>query len=96
MDGAEPELVNDEGASRLRLQFETGEVFADYRLAGRALLVTHVEADPVLRHTGAAGRFMQAVVDWARVNDQRLNPRCGYAVAWFARHPEAGDVLGGS
>jgi predicted GNAT family acetyltransferase len=89
------ELINDEGASRLSLQFEGGAVFADYRRAGEALVISHVEADPVLRGSGAAGRFMQAMADWARAHDERLLPRCSYAVAWFARHPEAGDVLSG-
>jgi uncharacterized protein len=89
------ELTDDAGASRLTLQFEGGEVFSDYRRAGEVLLLTHVEADLGLRGAGAAGQFMQAVVDWARARGQRLEPRCSYAVHWFARHPEAGDVLGG-
>jgi predicted GNAT family acetyltransferase len=85
----------DGGQGRLSLKFDTGEVFADYRREGRALVIAHVEADPVLRNTGAAGRFMHGLADWARERGERLRPRCGYAVAWFARHPEAADVLDG-
>jgi predicted GNAT family acetyltransferase len=87
------ELIHDEAAGRFRLKFEGGEVFADYRRRDGELLLTHVEAEPALRNTGAAGKFMQALVDWARANDQRFEPICGYAVVWFARHPDAGDVL---
>lgn len=89
------ELVHDAAAGRFQLQFDGGEVFADYRRSDGVLLLTHVEAEPALRNTGAAGKFMQALVGWARDNDQRFEPICGYAVVWFARHPDAGDVLSG-
>jgi hypothetical protein len=36
---------------------------------------------------------MQQIVDHARAGKLVLVPRCSYALAWFARHPEAGDVL---
>lgn len=68
-------------------------VFADYAPQGDARVITHVEADPALRGSGAAGRFMQSLVDHARTENQKLVPRCGYAVAWFKRHKDAEDVL---
>jgi predicted GNAT family acetyltransferase len=79
---------------RLTLAFDGCEVFSDYCRQGDVLALTHVEADPTLRNTGAAGRFMDAVVDWARAEGVTLQPVCGYAVHWFARHSEAGDVMG--
>jgi predicted GNAT family acetyltransferase len=81
------------GAGRLSLQFDGGQVFVDYRRNGEALVLAHVEADPKLRNTGAAGRFMQSVTDWAREQGEVLEPHCAYAVHWFSRHPEASDVL---
>jgi len=80
-------------AGRLALIFDGGQVFADYRRDADAIVVTHVEADPALRNTGAAGRFMQTLVDWARAREERIDPHCAYAAHWFARHPEAADVL---
>lgn len=68
-------------------------VFADYGVAGDARVILHVEADPALRGSGAAGNFMQSLADHARAEKIGLIPRCSYAVAWFRRHPEAGDVL---
>ena len=52
-----------------------------------------LEADPPLHGTGAAGRLMQDIVDHARAQQLVIEPRCSYARAWFARHPEAQDVL---
>jgi predicted GNAT family acetyltransferase len=79
-----------------RHRFETIEndlmVFANYREHDGRLILTHVEADPALRGTGAAARLMQSIVDYARIQNLKLVPRCSYAVAWFRRHPEARDV----
>lgn len=67
-------------------------VFADYAVQGDARVILHVEADPALRGTGAAGRFMQALAEYARAVGLKLTPRCSYAVAWMKRHPEFDDV----
>lgn len=68
-------------------------VWADYAVQGRTRSLLHVEADTVLRGSGAAGRFMQALADHARAEGLSLAPRCSYAVAWFKRNPDQGDVL---
>jgi len=69
-------------------------VFADYRIRDGHYSLNHVEADPALRGTGAAARLMEAIAAHARANNLKLLPRCPYAVAWFKRHPEAGDLTG--
>lgn len=67
-------------------------VFADYAVQGTTRVILHVEADPSLRGSGAAGRFMQSLAEHARAEGLKLEPRCGYAVAWLKRHPEFDDV----
>ena len=67
-------------------------VFADYAVQGSTRVILHVEADPALRGTGAAGRFMQALATHARAEGLTLTPRCGYAAAWLKRHPEFDDI----
>jgi hypothetical protein len=78
-------------------RFELAEngltVFAQYRQHDSRYILTHVEADPALRGSGAAARLMAEVVALAREKKLQIVPRCAYAVAWFKRHPEAGDVL---
>ncbi|HEY0103054.1 MAG TPA: GNAT family N-acetyltransferase [Brevundimonas sp.] len=73
-------------------QGETRTVFADYAVQGDTRIILHVEADPALRGTGASGRFMQALAEHARAERLKLQPRCGYAVAWLKRHPEFDDL----
>jgi uncharacterized protein len=68
-------------------------VFADYRQHDNRFILTHIEADPALRGTGAAARLMEQIVALARDQKLQIVPRCAYAVAWFKRHPGAADVL---
>lgn len=72
---------------------EMRQVWADYADSGSGRAILHVEAADALRGSGAAGKFMQALADHARGQKTKLVPRCSYAVAWFKRHPDQGDVL---
>lgn len=67
-------------------------VFADYALRGDTRVILHVEADPALRGSGAAGRFMQSLAEHARATGYRMYPSCGYARSWLQRHPDFKDV----
>ena len=68
-------------------------VHADYAVQGDTRIILHVEAEPELRGTGAAGTFMRALAEHARAEGLKLAPRCSYAVAWLKRHPEFDDVV---
>ena len=87
-------LVRDNAAAS-RFEMEEGghTVFADYRRVGGRLIIDHVEAPPVLRGTGAAGRFMEGLAAAARVTGEKIVPLCGYAAAWLQKHPEHRDQV---
>jgi len=87
-------MIDNEQQHRFEAQENGLAVFANYREHDGRLILTHVEADPALRGTGAAARLMEAIVGHARAHDLKLTPRCPYGVTWFQRHPDAGDVLG--
>ena len=86
-------MIDNKAQQRFELVENGLTVFADYRVRDGKYLLPHVEADPVLRGTGAAGRLMEEIVEHARTQKLTLVPRCSYALAWFKRHPDAGDVL---
>lgn len=86
-------LTDEVEAKRFVQAFEGGEVFCDYASQGVVRALLHVEADPVLRGSGAASDFMAALVEHARAEGLKLSPVCSYAVAWLRRHPEASDVV---
>jgi predicted GNAT family acetyltransferase len=86
-------MIDNTAEQRFELEENGLRAWAEYRIRDGKYVLPHVEADPALRGTGAAGRLMQQIVDHARANALVLEPRCSYARAWFQRHPEAQDVL---
>jgi predicted GNAT family acetyltransferase len=87
-------MIDNKQASRFELEENGLLAWANYRIHDGKYLIPHVEAEPPLRGTGAAGRLMQEIVAHARENKLVIVPRCSYARAWFQRHPQAEDVLG--
>ena len=87
-------MIDNEARHRFESEENGLLAFADYRFHDGRYVLTHVEADPKLRGTGAAARLMEAIVARARERGFKLVPRCSYAVTWFARHPEAQDIIG--
>jgi len=91
--GACKEVIDNTQASRFEREENGLLAWANYRIQDGKHLIPHVEAEPPLRGTGAAGRLMQDIVEHARANQLVIVPRYSYARAWFTRHPEAQDVL---
>jgi predicted GNAT family acetyltransferase len=86
-------VIDNTAQNRFELEENGLLAWAEYRVRDGRYLVTHVEAEPPLRGTGAAGRLMQAIAEHARAQKLAIEPRCSYARSWFQRHPEAQDVL---
>ena len=86
-------MIDNKEASRFEREENGLLAWANYRIRDGQYQLPHVEADPPLHGTGAAGRLMQEIVDHARAQQLVIVPLCSYARAWFARHAEAQDVL---
>src|SRR5882672_3856273 len=85
-------LTDNEQESRFEM-IENGQtVFADYNRVGHTVHILHVEAPEALRGTGAAGRFMQALMEHLRAQKLKVVPVCAYAVTWLERHKEFQDI----
>lgn len=76
---------NNKIENRFELQMNGSIAFADYRIEGQILFIEYVEAPAELRGTGAAGKLMQHIVDWAEREKLSITPICGYAAAWMAK-----------
>ena len=86
-------VTDNPSHSRFELAEDGGTAFANYHLNGDVLTIPYVESPPALRGKGTAGRLMEGVVAQARARKLKIVPVCGYAVSWFQRHPEHGDLL---
>ncbi|MEO8811953.1 MAG: GNAT family N-acetyltransferase [Caulobacteraceae bacterium] len=82
-------LRDNLAAGRFEMDEAGHTVFADYRRAPGELIIDHVEAPDALRGSGAAGRFMEAIVARARGEGRRIVPLCAYAAAWLKRRDGA-------
>ena len=85
-------VTDNRAMNRFELAVGNQTVFADYRRAGRTLVISYVEAPPSLRGTGAAGRLMEGVVEAARAEGLKIVPLCGYAAMWIRRNQHS-DLL---
>ena len=57
------------------------------------LRIDYVEVAPELRGTGLGRQLVEAAVDWARAENMRIVPICGYARAVIARDPAMSQLL---
>ena len=85
-------VVDNPGRARFELSEQGMLAIADYRVQEGRMILPHVEADPALRGTGAAGRLMQGVLDAARRRGLKVVPLCPYADAYMRRNPEYADL----
>jgi len=88
-------LRDDAAVGRLEMDEAGLTVFADYRLDGSRLIIDHVEAPMPLRGTGAAGRFMTGLAEFARSKDLQIVPLCGYAARWLRASADYRDLIAG-
>jgi predicted GNAT family acetyltransferase len=86
-------MTDNKDEQRFELTEDGHLAWAEYQIKDGRYQIPHVEAEPPLHGTGAAGRLMQAIVEHARADGIVIEPGCPYARAWFARHPGAHDVL---
>lgn len=79
-------VIDNKEQHRFELAEDSHTAFAVYRRQGNDVAITHVEAPPELRGTGAAGRLMQGMVDILKAEGANIVPICPYAVHWLSRH----------
>ncbi len=53
----------------------------------------HTVVDPSLSGQGIAGKLTKTVADRLREEGIKAELSCSYAVQWFEKHPEYGDIL---
>lgn len=87
------DVVDNAARQRFELAVGAETVFASYRRDGARVVITHVEAPPALRGTGASGRLMEGVAGLLRARGETAVPVCSYAAAWFRRHRAYHDLL---
>lgn len=86
-------MKNNQNLSRFELESQGHITFANYRLEKNILFIDYVFAPEELRGTGAAGKLMKEICDFAKTENLKITPICGYAVAWLKKHKDYHDLL---
>ena len=78
-----------------RFELDAGGVmaFMNYRLDDGVITLNHTETPPQGRSRGIASQLTAGVLDIARSRGLKVVPRCPFVRAFFAKHPEFGDLL---
>jgi len=86
-------LVNNEKAHRYEMPVEGDLAFANYRLAGDIIRITHVEVPRALEGLGLGSKLMKAILEDIRAKGKKVEPLCSFAAAYMRRHPDQSDLL---
>jgi predicted GNAT family acetyltransferase len=79
-------MQNNIEQNRFELTEQGHVAYANYRIEGSTLFIDYVFAPSELRGSGAAGRLMQGVMEFAKTNNYEITPICGYAASWLKRN----------
>ena len=82
--------------NRVYANNERGEMIAEVTfpdLPDGTVVIDHTFVDPLLRGHGAAASLMEEAYAEIKSQGRKTSATCPYAVAWFKKHPEKGDIL---
>jgi len=92
MPGTDLTVHDDTTASRFTLHLDGRTIaFASYTIEGDQLTVHHVETNPADRGNGYAAVLMDAVLESAHANGQKIRPLCSYAARHIRRRRSADE-----
>lgn len=63
-----------------------------YQRRGSTLVADHTLVPPEIGGRGVAARLVEALVEGARADGDKIVPQCSYVEAAFRRHPEWADL----
>ncbi len=87
------QVIFNKDTGRYEMDVNGDTVFANVKRDGDILHIKYVEAPESLRGTGAAGRFMQGLMEIVRAEGVKVIPICGYAASWLHRHADYHDLI---
>jgi len=84
-------INHEAGAQRFTTTVDGSAAQLDYTLSGRVMTITHTRVPAAIGSRGIAAELMQAALNVANAEAWSVKPVCSYAVAYMAKHPQAGD-----
>src|SRR6266446_79447 len=92
-DMAAASVRDNRAQNRYELDLEGAVAFANYRLAPRAVIITHTETPRALRGRGIASELVQGALQLIRADRLKVVAGCGFVVDYLRKHPEYADLV---
>ena len=89
------QVVDRPEKSRFELEIDGATAFAEYRLAGKRIILTHTEVPEALSGRGVGSRLAKGVFEAIRDRGLKAEPLCEFMAGWVAKHREFASVLDG-
>jgi len=86
-------IRDNEAEHRFEMDADGGLAVAYYRRRPGVITLTHTEVPPALQGRGIASRLVRGVLETARNEGLKVEPRCSFVGAYIARHPEFADLV---
>ena len=85
---------DNKSASRFELDIDGSIAFANYRLAGDRVIITHTETPPALRGRGIASELVKGALGLIRADGNKVVAGCSFVVDYLGQHPDYADMTG--
>jgi len=90
----EYEIIHRPSIGKFLVRLEPGKyAFLSYRVESGRLYIDSAYTPEEYRGRGIATRLMLAAIEYARGKRLKIVPICSFAVRFFDKHPEYGDML---
>lgn len=83
---------NNAALNRFELSIDGALAFANYRIAGYNVIITHTETPPALRGRGIASELVKGALELIRADGDKVVAGCSFVVDYLAAHPEYADL----
>jgi predicted GNAT family acetyltransferase len=82
--------------ARSRFELDVGDAvaFANYRLAGDRVIITHTETPPALRGRGIASELVKGALGLIHADGLKVVAGCSFVVEYLDQHPDDADLMG--
>jgi predicted GNAT family acetyltransferase len=85
---------DDKSNDRFVLDVEGAVAFANYRLTGDRVIITHTETPRALRGRGIASELVKGALELIKADGHKVVAGCSFVSDYLDRHPEYADLTG--
>lgn len=90
------QVHRNEAAQKFELTADEQRATLDYQMEGPDLALDHTYVPSALRGQGIAQQLATAALDYARDNNLKVLPYCGFVQKFIAGHPKYQELVSAS